>query len=149
MVVLKANKAEGSFLGRGTHVWLEVTNKAGQRITFSGAKNGIRLDVIKNYKRDYDRAHDRGFIEISPLAGMNEDEWDEAVLEAAIEVQKEMHGKYAFSGIRPWGKNSSGISRSNCCCVAVNIIERAGGEIPKGKIKGVVPGLGRGWRGYL
>ncbi len=149
MVILKANKAEGSFLGRGTHVWLEVTDAEGNKTTFSGVKNGRMLDVIRDYKRDYDRDAARGLLEISPPDHLTEDEWSMAVLSAAEEVLDEMHGNYAFNGIFPWGKTSSGIPRSNCCCVAQNIIKRAGGEIPDDKIKGVLPGLGRGWRDYL
>lgn len=149
MVFLKANKAEGSFLGMGTHVWLEIIDGKGERTTFSGAKNGKLLHVIRDYKRDYDRGHDHGVLEILPPEGMSDEEWVEALMSSALEVQDEMHGKFAFSGVWPRGKSFTGIPRSNCCCVAVRIVEGAGGKIPNGKIRGVLPGLGRGWIDYL
>ncbi len=149
MVFLKANKAEGSFLGRGTHVWLEVRNEDGEKTTFSGAKSGKLLHVVTDYKRDYDRGHDRGILEILRPEGMDEKVWGEAVISAAEEVQAEMHGNFAFNGFWPWGETRSGMPRSNCCYVASEIIRRAGGEIPSGQIRGVLPGLGRGLEDYL
>jgi len=148
MVFLKANKAEGSFLGRGTHVWLEILG-GDKKTTFSGSKCGKMLHVLRDYKRDYGRDHARGIIEIPAPSGSSDAEWREAVEAAALEVQNEMHDHYAFNGFWPWGKNGDGIPRSNCCCVAQKIIERAGGEIPKERLRGVLPGLGRGWVDYL
>lgn len=149
MVVIKANKAEGSFLGRGTHVWLEIIDQNGEKTSFSGSKQGELLQVIRDYKRDYDREHARGLLEVLPPEGVNDQEWADAVIAAALEIQEEMHGEFAFNGFFPWGEASSGIPRSNCCRVVQNIIQRAGGEIPSGRISGVFPGLGRGWRDYL
>ena len=149
MVFLKANKAEGSFLGRGTHVWLEVRNEKLGKTTFSGAKSGDLLHVYRDYKRDFDRGHDRGLLEILVPAGMSEEEWDDAVIKHAEKVREEVHGNFAFSGFFPWGKTREGYSRSNCCIVAREIITRAGGRLPNGRIRGVVPGLGRGLRDYV
>lgn len=130
-------------------MWLEIIDHAGVRTTFSGARNGKMLDVIRDYKRDFDREAARGLLEILPPAGMSEDEWADAVITASLEVQKKMHGNYAFNGTFPWGETSKGIPRSNCCQVVQRIMKIAGGEIPSGKIKGVLPGLGRGWRDYI
>ena len=149
MVLIKANLAEGSLFGMGTHVWLEIIDYNGEKTTFSGARNGKQLHVLRDYKRDYERDAQHGLLEISPPLGMDERKWDEAVISSALEIQKEMHKGYVFNGVWPWGKTRAGIPRSNCCWVVRNIIERAGGKIPKGKIKGVLPGLGRGWRDYL
>ncbi len=149
MVLLKANIAEGSFLGRGTHVWLEISNEKAGKTTFSGAKSGDLLHVYRDYKRDYDRAYERGLLEIRPPAGMNDKEWDDAVITASLEVQEEYHGNFAFNGLFPWGVNREGIPRSNCCHVASEIIRRAGGILPKGKLRGVLPKLGRGMSDYL
>ncbi|MGJ8656544.1 MAG: hypothetical protein ACSHX6_08830 [Akkermansiaceae bacterium] len=133
----------------GTHVWLEIIRGSGERTTFSGAKNGKILHVVRNYKRDYDRGHDHGLLEISAPDGMNDEEWGEAVMAAALVVQAEMHGNFAFNGVWPWGKTRAGVPRSNCCCVASRIIRIAGGVMPLGRIRGVLPGLGRGYRDYL
>jgi len=149
MVFIKSNLAEGSFLGIGTHVWLEIIDHQGEKTTFSGSRNGKLLQVLRDYKRDFDRDAKHGLLEISPPQGMSEKEWGAAVISAALKIQEEMHEGYAFNGVWPWGKTRAGIPRSNCCWVVRNIIERAGGEIPNGRIKGVLPGLGRGWRDYL
>jgi hypothetical protein len=149
MVVINANRAEGSFLGFGTHVWLEITNHLGEKITFSGARRGKFLHVIKNYKRDIERSPELGLLEISPPHGVSSQDWDERVISAALEILEEMHMVHIFNGVWPWGNSRSGLPRSNCCRVVKNIIDRAGGEIPNGRIKGVLPGLGRGWRDYL
>jgi hypothetical protein len=149
MVFIKSNIAEGSFLSRGTHVWLEILDDKGHKTTFSGSKRGGMLHVLRDYKRDFDRDHHRGLLEILPPEGMSENDWTEAVTSAAVEIENEMHGNYAFNGIWPRGETRAGVARSNCCRVVVNIIERAGGKIPNGRIKGVLPGLGRGWRDYL
>ena len=149
MVFIKANIAEGSFLGIGTHVWLEIIDHRGEKTTFSGSRNGKLLQVLRDYKRDFDRDAKHGLLEVSPPQGMSEKEWGAAVISAALKIQEEMHEGYAFNGVWPWGKTRGGVPRSNCCWVVRNIIERAGGEIPNGRIKGVLPGLGRGWRDYL
>jgi hypothetical protein len=149
MVCLKANRAEGSFLGMGTHVWLEITLGNGERTSFSGAKNGKLLHVVRDYKRDHHRGHDHGLLEIAPPEGMSDEEWGQAVINAALVIQDEMHGNFVFNGVWPWGKTMAGNPRSNCCCVASKIITAAGGKIPDGRIRGVLPGLGRGWRDYL
>lgn len=149
MVFLKANVAVGSFLGRGTHIWLEINNEKVGKTTFSGSKSGKLLHVYQDYKRDYDRSYKRGLLEVVPPAGVSDEEWDEAVISAALEVQKEFHGNYAFNGIFPWGKTRAGLTRSNCCHVVREIIHRAGGELPKGRLRGVLPRLGRGIGDYL
>jgi hypothetical protein len=149
MVSIKANRAEGSFLGFGTHVWLEIIDHQGEKTTFSGARRGKFLHVLKNYKRDFGRGADHGLLEISPPQGMSEAEWAGKVIATADSILDEMHEGFAFNGVWPWGKTRAGIPRSNCCWVVRNIIEQAGGVIPNGRIKGVLPGLGRGWRDYL
>ncbi len=149
MVLIKAHIAEGSFLGMGTHVWLEVIDGDGVKVTFSGSKAGGALHVIRDYKRDYDRAFKRGLLEVLAPDGLSDAEWSGVVIAAAEEVLDEMHGNYAFSGIWPWGRTRGGVPRSNCCAVVFRIIERAGGEVPRGRVKGVLPGLGRGWIDYI
>jgi len=149
MVLIKANLAEGSFLGFGTHVWLEIVSESGEKTTFSGSRSGKRLHVIRDYKRDYDRDAAHGMLEVKAPVGMSEQEWAERVIAVGEEILEEMHDGYAFNGVFPWGRTSAGVERANCCCVIRNIIERAGGEVPSGRIKGMQPGLGRGWRDFL
>jgi hypothetical protein len=149
MVFIKANLAEGSFLRLGTHVWLEITDHEGKKTTFSGSRSGNCLRVLRDYKRDYDRDAEHGLLDIFPPHGMSEKDWPDVVISAALKIQEEMNEGYAFNGVWPWGKTLAGIPRSNCCGVVRNIIELAGGKIPNGRIKGVLPGLGRGWRDYL
>ncbi len=137
MVVLKSSKAEGSFLGLGTHVWLVVIDSAGVKTTYSGAKVEKRLGVIKNFKRDFDKPPKRGQIEVPPPPGMSEEKWINAVLSAGEKVLAEMHLKLRFSGFFPCGK-----SRGNCCMIAKKIIDTAGGVIPTDRqIYGFTPGL--------
>ena len=139
MVILRAAKAEGSFLGRGTHVWLVIEPQdGGEKVSFSGAKAWKRLSVFKNYKRDYDKLASRGEIEITAPDGVSEEEWDAKVCLAGDEILAEYHNRYAFSGIFPYGEK-----RANCCTILSLIIHRAGGVIPMGRIKGFVPGLVR------
>ncbi len=149
MVSIKSNIAVGSFLGKGTHVWLEIIDHRGEKTSFSGSRNGKLLHVLKNYKRDFNRESKRGQLEISPPQGVSEKDWPDTVISAALKIQEEMHEGYVFNGVWPRGKTRAGIPRSNCCWVVRNIIELAGGEIPNGRIKGVLPGLGIGWRDYL
>jgi hypothetical protein len=130
-------------------VWLEIIDFQGERTTFSGARRGKALLVIRDYKRDFDRGADHGLLEIPPPQGMSEKEWADKVISTALEIQAEMNEGFAFNGVWPWGITRAGVPRSNCCWVVRNIIERAGGVIPNGRIKGVLPGLGRGWRDYL
>lgn len=137
MVVLKSSKAEGSFLGLGTHVWLVVTDSNGEKTSFSGAKIEKRLGVIKNYKRDFDKLPRRGEIEILPPPGLSDEQWTAAVLVAGDDVIKSMHLKLRFSGFFPCGK-----IRGNCCMIAKKIIDTAGGVIPSNRhLYGLTPGL--------
>lgn len=140
MVVLKASVAEGSFLGRGTHVWLEIT-VGSEKTSFSGSKSGRILRIYKNYRRDHDRHHERGIIIIPAPKHMTEIEWSKAVIEAGDDVIARLDKRYAFNGIWPRGKVKSEINRANCCTIVSLIIRQAGGSIPRAKLKGVVPGL--------
>ncbi len=142
MVVIKASKAEGSFLGRGTHVWLVIESE-GKKTSFSGARAGKILRVYKDYKRDHDRDCERGEIVIPAPAksGLSEEEWAEAVIAAGDVIMQRYDNHYAFSGIWPHGKARSGKQRANCANIINLIIAQAGGIIPKTKLKGFVPGL--------
>ncbi len=140
MVLIKANKAVGSFLGLGTHTWLEV-QIGGEKITYSGSKSTDKLLLVfKNYKRDYDRDAPLGILTVMPPKGMNEEEWAEKVIQSAENILDSMHQKYRFCGIFPYGK-SKDLSRANCCTVLKRIITEAGGKMPQGKLKGFTPGL--------
>jgi len=140
MVIIKANKAIGSVLGQGTHTWLEIWYK-GEKITYSGAKGPNKiLEILKNYKRDYDRDAGHGMLTVPPPKDLNEEQWAEKVIAAAEKALEEMHHQYHFCGMFPWGKNK-GIRRANCCSYINKVIKYAGGEIPKGHFKGFTPGL--------
>lgn len=136
MVTLKSSKAIGSFLGTGTHVWLEINTQDGRKITFSGSKMGDMLGVIKNYKRDYDKPPHRGVIVIPPPEGVTENEWDDIIIEAGDRVRDSLHKKLSFSGPFP-----NHTVRGNCCTIVNAIIEVAGGCIPYKKLRGFTPGL--------
>lgn len=140
MVIIKSNEAVGSFLGLGTHTWIEISHN-GQKTTYSGSKRPMNiLAVIKNYKRDYDREAKRGTLTVTPPEGISEEIWAQKVIESAENVLTAMHEKYCFSGLFPYGK-SKGLQRANCCTVLSRIIREAGGKIPPGRIKGFTPGL--------
>ncbi len=140
MVVLKASKAEGTFLGQGTHVWL-VIESGDEKVSFSGAKAGKILRVYKNYKRDHNRDGERGKIVILPPSEMSDEEWAKAVMSAGDEVMDRLDSHYVFNGIWPHGRNRSGQDRANCGTIVSLIIEQAGGVIPKSRLRGFVPGL--------
>ena len=137
MVRIKSSKAIGSFLGRGTHVWLEIITADGTKTTFSGAKGGTHLGVIKNYKKDYDRPSTRGTVVIPPPYGMSQDEWDTQIITAGDKIIEKLHKKYLYKGFLPYGKN-----RGNCCTIINAIVEEAGGQIPHQTIQGWTPSLG-------
>jgi hypothetical protein len=136
MVILKSHKAFGSFLGRGTHVWLEVHPADGKKVTFSGAKIERLLGVVENLKKDYHKQPTRGSVVIPAPAGIGYLEWANRVIESGREVKDSMHKELGFSGLFPWLPG-----RGNCCSVAQLIITRAGGEIPEFRPSGVAPGL--------
>ncbi len=139
MVVLKSSKAIGSFLGVGTHVWLEVKDSQGVRHTFSGAKVYGKLRVFKDYKRDHDKPAHRGEILIPPPQGVSQSGWDTAVLQAGYQVIKEYDQRLKFSGPFPFLP-----SYGNCCTIVNAIVQTAGGAIPRKRIKGLAVGLGMG-----
>ena len=136
MVILKSHKAFGSFLGRGTHVWLEVHPEVGDKVTFSGAKVERLLGVVENLKKDYDKQPTRGSVVIPAPAGVDSLEWAKRVIEAGREVINTMHKEFGFSGLFPWLPGYG-----NCCSVAQIIISKAGGKIPQFRPSGVAPGL--------
>lgn len=136
MVIIKSHKAIGSFLGRGTHVWLEIHPAIGEKVTFSGAKVMRFLGVVENLKKDYHKLATRGSVEVSPPAGMACSEWAERVIEAGREIKLTMHKKLKFNGAFP---SLSG--HGNCCTIVSLIINRAGGKLPEFKPSGFAPGL--------
>ncbi len=136
MVIVKTSRAVGSFLGRGTHVWLEVYSADHQKIIFSGAKAGRLLGVVENLKKDYRKPSTRGDVVVPPPAGLTEQEWAREVIIAGRRVVRTMSRQMRYCGCLPNGR-----SRANCCTVVNVIIEEAGGVIPYFKIRGVAPGL--------
>ena len=125
----------GSFLGRGTHVWLEIHPSDGKKITFSGAKVMKFLGVVENLKKDYHKLATRGSVVINPPAGVSCSDWAERVIEAGREVKHTMHKKLRYNGIFP-GLSGHG----NCCTIVSLIVDRAGGELPEFNPSGFAPG---------
>ena len=125
-----------SFLGLGTHVWIEVTTSKGERTTFSGYKFHKLLGIMENHKRDYDRESTRGSVVITPPQDICEEEWEARVIRSGKEIVERLDKTLKFNGVNPCGKRSG-----NCCTIARAIITRAGGDIPQCKFKGFSPGL--------
>ena len=136
MVVLKSSKAIGTFLGLGTHVWLEINAEDGTKTTFSGSKIGSLLGAIKNYKRDFDKPAHRGFIEILAPEGVCDSDWDAAIIEAGDKIIEIWHKKLPFSGAFP-----DHVVKGNCCTIVNAIIKDAGGCIPRKRLWGFAPGM--------
>lgn len=136
MVSLKSSRAMDSFLGLGTHIWIEIISSSGEKTTFSGYNSNKLLGIKKNQKRDYDRESTRGSVTVPPPANTSQQQWDEQVISSAQAVVDKLDKTLLFNGINPCGKKSG-----NCCTIARTIITRAGGEIPKHKFKGFSPGL--------
>lgn len=136
MVILKSHKAMGSFLGRGTHVWMEIHPSNGKKVTFSGAKVMKLLGVVENLKKDYHKLTTRGSVVIEPPVGMNSADWADRVIEAGREVKLTMHKKLKYNGIFPCLKGYG-----NCCTIIRLILDKAGGKLPNFKPAGFTPGL--------
>ena len=136
MVTLKSHKAFGSFLGSGTHVWLEVHPDHSEKVTFSGVKVERLLGIVENLKKDYDKQPTRGSVVIPPPSGMTCSEWADLVIKAGREVKLTMHKELSFSGLFPWLPGYG-----NWCSIALLIIAKAGGEIPTFRPSGFAPGL--------
>jgi hypothetical protein len=136
MVILKSHKAFGSFLGRGTHVWLEVHPAEGEKVTFSGAKVERLLGIVENLKKDYHKQPTRGSVVIPAPVGVDCSEWANQVIDAGRELKDSMHKELEFSGLFPCLPG-----RGNCCTVVNLIISNAGGEIPEFCPSGFAPGL--------
>lgn len=136
MVTLKSSRAMDSFLGLGTHIWIEVVSESGEKNTFSGYKSNKLLGIKENQQRDYDRESTRGSAIVTPPANMSQQQWDEQIIDSGRSILKQFDKTLLFNGINPCGKNSG-----NCCTIARAIITRAGGEMPKCKFKGFSPGL--------
>lgn len=136
MVILKSHEAMGSFLGKGTHVWIEVHLENGEKVTFSGANVSRRLRLAENLKKDFDKPATRGSVVIPPPSGLSESEWARRVIEAAREVKRDLPESILYSGMFP---KFPGFG--NCCTVALEIVQRAGGAMPRFKPAGFAPGL--------
>lgn len=137
MVILKSHKAFGSFLGRGTHVWLEIHSAEGKKVTFSGAKLNGKLGIVENLKKDYDKPATRGSVVIRPPKGIAESDWAKHIIDVARNLKLEQHKVLRYDGLFPFLTG-----RGNCCTVVMDIIHRAGGCLPVFRPKGIAPGLG-------
>lgn len=126
----------GSFLGRGTHLWLEIHSPDGSKVTFSGAKLDKLLGIVENLKRDYHKPATRGSLVIKAPPGMSCTQWSETVIHAGREIKRTMHKKLKFNGPFP---SRSGYG--NCCTIVGLIIDKAGGEVPPFSPTGFAPGL--------
>ena len=130
------------------HTFIRVTGSNGNVTTFSGTDNKGRLAVLKNDDKDYFHNYQRppakpsDWTVIPPPNGMTQDEWDKKVLESgdrAVEDAKPRHRTYAKSG------GDDGKTSGNCHTISSEIIEKAGGVIPKDyDPPGANPGLRSG-----
>ncbi|MGJ8672770.1 hypothetical protein [Rubritalea sp.] len=139
MVLLKSHKAFGSFLGSGTHVWLEVHSPNAKKVTFSGARVQQLLGVVENHRKDYNKPPTRGSVIIPAPDGLSEQEWAERVIEAGRTVKKSMSKRLRYHGLLPCLPGYG-----NCCTVVNWIIGHAGGTIPSFRPAGIAPGLTAG-----
>jgi len=135
-VRVHARTAGGTY-GAGVHTWVEVTDKDGNKTTYSGtAPAGGKLGVEKDYNGDSGKAGNKGNVVVPPPKGMTQDEWDEAVKKAgedAVKTDKTKdYDKYGGDG---------GIKSGNCNSTTSDIIEGAGGKIPYFDPTGYNPGL--------
>jgi len=136
MVTIKAHKAYGSFLGRGTHVWIEVVRADQRKVTFSGANVDGVLAVAKNLPRDFDKIATRGSVVVEPPEGVSQDDWDEKIIESGVWFREHMSKSLTYTSFFPC-RDGYG----NCGTVVNEVVRRAGGKIPKFKPLGFSPGL--------
>jgi len=112
------------FVVIGNHSWVKVVTEDQTKTTFSGTNKGT-LGVEKNYKSDYNAIVSSRQV-IPPPEGLTKKQWDQKVLREG-EKQMEKNGKREY---RPFG-GDDGKTSGNCHTVTREIIEGAGGTIPK------------------
>lgn len=136
MVTVKSSLAIGSFLKLGTHLWLEILDSDGTKTTFSGHHQRGKLAILKNYKKDFDRACTRGKLIIPPPTGIAEEDWDEMVIQAGDHLLESENKSLFFTSFFPNHR-----TRGNCSTVISRTIALAGRTIPKHRFFGIYAGL--------
>jgi hypothetical protein len=120
----------------GSHTWTEITDSKGKKTTYSGTKEGDKLGVKKNDPSDTNPNRPSGGIEVPPPDGMTQDQWDKAVTDSGErELQKHNQRDYDLLG------GDGGKKSGNCHSTTSDIVEGAGGKIPKYNPPGGNPGL--------
>ncbi len=115
--------------GTGAHSWTEVSDTSG-RNSYSGIKdaNG-NLGVKKDYPSDFDAAKkgtETSKKLVPPPPGMTQAEWDKKVRDSA-EKQLKKDGKRTYK----LGGGDGGKKSGNCHTTTSDILEGAGGSVPK------------------
>jgi len=125
--------------GWGAHTWTQVDDSKG-KTTYSGTDEDGKLGVKENLDRDFTPSEDNPETSktvVPPPPGMNQEQWDKSVRESAErEKKKDKKRKYKRFG------GDGGKTSGNCHSVTSNIIEGAGGKVPKDyNPPGFAPGL--------
>ena len=120
----------------GSHTWVKVTDSNGESTTYSGTKEGDNLGVKKNDPSDTKPDKPSGGVEVPPPDGLTQDQWDKAVKDSG---EKELN-KHNQRDYDPGG-GDGGKKSGNCHSTTSDIIEGAGGKIPKYNPPGLNPGL--------
>lgn len=134
LVVMIRSRSVSGTRGVGSHTFVAV-RKNGKTTTYSGIKddNG-NLGVRKDYPAD-EKAKES--VVVPPPAGMTQEEWDDAVIQAGEDALK-LDGQRDYKLFGGDGGKTSG----NCHSTTSDIIENAGGSVPSGfDPVGANPGL--------
>ena len=126
-VVTRDVKNTGGF---GTHSWTEVVDSQGKKTTCSGTdEKGNKLGVKLNSPPDFSPTKsnpETARTKVPPPAGMTQTQWDQAVLASMARKQlKDEARQYKLLG------GDSGKTSGNCHVITSDVIEGAGGTVPK------------------
>jgi RHS repeat-associated protein len=112
-------------IGFGAHTYITVTDSSGKVHTFGSYNRGGWNVAIENDPSDL-KQNRTSSREIPPPQGMTQQEWDEAVLDAArIRVQELVPQKQEYK----W-YGGDGLRSGNCHRTTRRIIYDAGGQFP-------------------
>ena len=117
------------------HTFVQVRS-GNTNANYGGYKNGDKLAVRKNDPSDAGTPN-KGFTKIPPPPGMSQADWDKAVTDSGKrELNKSNKREYKALG------GDGGKKSGNCNSTTSDIIEGAGGSLPKGyDPPGYNPGL--------
>jgi hypothetical protein len=112
--------------GLGAHTYTSITKSDGFIATYSSHKDKGKNVVSRNHDSDTSPHLDYGSVVIPPPLGMTQSQWDNAVIAQGESMIESEPLDYELS------PDSDQPNKGNCHTTTRNLINGAGGEIPKG-----------------